>query len=139
MSTRHREKQEKVFRTITQLAEDSAQGALIVVEGQKDLDALKCLGVSGKVLLAKTGGKSFNLLLQKIEKEQPKRVILLLDFDRRGREITAKLKQGLERERIKLDLTFWHTFRALVGRDVQCIESLTSYMRTLDQKITKCG
>ncbi|HTY74506.1 MAG TPA: toprim domain-containing protein, partial [Candidatus Nanoarchaeia archaeon] len=85
------------------------------------------------------GGKSFNLLLQKIEKEQPKRVILLLDFDRRGREITAKLKQGLERERIKLDLTFWHTFRAIIGRDVQCIESLTSYMRTLDQKITKCG
>jgi len=137
LQTRLRERQEKIVQTLTQLAEESAEGVLIVVEGQKDLQALRSLGISGRILPAKAGGKSLNLFLQEIENESPKRVILLLDFDRRGREITLKLKADLERERIKPDLTFWRTLHALIGREVQCIESLGSYLRTLDQKTTK--
>lgn len=137
MSTRLKEREEKIQQTIAQLAEESARGALIVVEGQKDLDALGSLGVSGKVLLAKAGGKSLTMVLHEIEQAPPERVILLLDFDRRGRETTAKLKQGLERARIKPDLTFWRSLHALVGREVQCIESLTSYLKTLEQKTAK--
>jgi 5S rRNA maturation endonuclease (ribonuclease M5) len=137
VSTRLRERQEKIQQTIAQIAEESTRGALIVVEGQKDLDALRSFGVLGKMLLAKAGGKSFTMVLHEIEQAPPEQVILLLDFDRRGREATAKLKQGLERARIKPDLTFWRALHALVGREVQCIESLTSYLQTLEQKSTE--
>jgi 5S rRNA maturation endonuclease (ribonuclease M5) len=59
---------------------------------------------------------------------------LLLDFDRRGKEATRRLKQDLERAKVKPNLQFWQGLQALLSRDVQCIESLTSYLQTLAQK-----
>lgn len=134
LSTRLKEKHEKIVQILTELSEESARGTPIVVEGKKDVEALRGLGVSGPVLTVKTGGKSFTQALQEIEQTEALEVILLLDFDRRGKEGTARLKENLERAKIKPNLTFWRDFSAMVGREIQCIESLTSYMQTLQQK-----
>jgi 5S rRNA maturation endonuclease (ribonuclease M5) len=117
-----------------QLAEDSASGIPVVVEGRKDLDALRSLGVEGPVLMTKTGGKSFVQVLQELEETGVVEVILLLDFDRRGKEGTAHFKEELERSKIKVNLNYWRTFSAFIGRQIQCIEGLNSYMKTLRQK-----
>jgi 5S rRNA maturation endonuclease (ribonuclease M5) len=61
-------------------------------------------------------------------------VILFLDFDRRGKEGTKHLKQSLERAKIKPNTKLWHALSALVRKEIQCIESLTSYMNTLHEK-----
>ena len=137
MSEHLKEKLERLQQIVTQLIEESISETLIVVEGQKDLNTLRQFGVSGKILAIKVGGKSLTTFLQEIEQSPPQRLILLLDFDRRGREMTAKFKQELEHERIKVDLTFWRAIRALAGREIQCIESLTSYLQTLEQKSAK--
>ena len=62
-------------------------------------------------------------------------VILFLDFDRRGKEGTKHLKQSLERIKIKPNTKLWRALSALVGREIQCIESLTAYLFTLRRKI----
>ncbi len=134
MSTRLKEKQEKIRCILTELAAESAQGIPIAVEGKKDVAALRGFGVAGAVLTVKTGGKSFMQALHEIEQTGALEVILLLDFDRRGKQGTNQLKVNLERAKIKPNLSFWLAFSALVGREVQCIESLTSYMQTLEQK-----
>jgi len=134
LSTRLKEKHEKIMQVLTELSEESARGTPIVVEGKKDVEALRGLGVSGLVLTVKTGGKSFTQTLHEIEQTEALEVILLLDFDRRGKEGTAHLKENLERSKIKPNLTFWRGLSALLGREIQCIESLTSYMQTLHQK-----
>jgi 5S rRNA maturation endonuclease (ribonuclease M5) len=131
------EKKENILQALSEIADESAKGTLIVVEGKKDMDALRSFGVAGPVLTAKTGGKSITQIFSEIELTQPKEVVLLLDFDRRGKEATARFAAGLERARIKPDLTFWRSLRALTGREVQCIESLTSYLQTLEQKTAK--
>jgi 5S rRNA maturation endonuclease (ribonuclease M5) len=134
LSTRLKEKQEKLEQLITELAEEAAKGKPIVVEGKKDAQALRELGVNGAVVTVKTGGKSFLEATNEIERLGVSMVILLLDFDRRGKEGTLRLKHDLEGAGLKVNARFWWELQALVGREIQCIESLPSYLRTLQQK-----
>ena len=134
MSTRLKEKEEKIEQIITKLAEESAKGKPIIVEGKKDEQTLRILGVNGTVLTVKTGGKSFLEATAEIEKLGAREVILLLDFDRRGKEGTKRLRENLERAKIKANIKFWRELQAFVGREIQCIESLTSYLNTLQEK-----
>ena len=135
MSTRLKEKEEKVLKTLTILLEESSKGIPIVVEGKKDVKALRAFGLTGTLITVKTGGKSFLDAVCEIEKVGVPEVILFLDFDRRGKEGTKRLKQSLERVKIKPNTKLWRTLAATVGKEIQCIESLTAYLRTLHEKI----
>jgi 5S rRNA maturation endonuclease (ribonuclease M5) len=134
LSTRLKEKLEKIQQLLSNLREESTKGTPIVVEGKKDIASLKNFGVSGQIIAVKTGGKSFTQATTEIEKTGAKEIILLLDFDRRGEEGAYRLKADLERSKIKPILSYWNALFALVGREVQCIESLPSYMQTLEDK-----
>ena len=135
MSTRLKKKEEKVLKTLTILLEESSKGIPIVVEGKKDVKALRAFGLTGTLITVKTGGKSFLDAVCEIEKVGVPEVILFLDFDRRGKEGTKRLKQSLERVKIKPNTKLWRTLAATVGKEIQCIESLTAYLRTLHEKI----
>jgi 5S rRNA maturation endonuclease (ribonuclease M5) len=139
LSTRLKEKEEKIFQILETLREESSSGTPIVVEGIKDVEALRELEVRGLILTVKTGGKSFLEVVSEIEKKGGTEAILLLDFDRRGREGTKRLKQLLERARIKSNTKFWRKLSGIAGRDIQCIEGLTGYLRTLHAKIMAWG
>ena len=134
MSTHLKEKLEKIEETLVRLAEESAKGKPLLVEGKKDAQAVRDLGVTGVVLTLKTGGKNFLQTTTEIEELCKGEVILLLDFDRRGREGTNRLQRDLERAKIKANVKFWNELHGLVGREVQSIESLTSYLKTLHEK-----
>jgi len=134
LSTRLTEKLEKIQQVLNALVEESARKTPIVVEGKKDVEALREFGVTGPVLCLKTGGKSLDDALHEIEQTGAQEVILLLDFDRRGREGTKLLKQNLERAHIVPNMAFWQSLSALLARDVQCVESLSAYVTTLKQK-----
>ena len=136
MSTRLKDKEEKIQKIIAKITEESAKGKPIIVEGKKDTQALRLLGVNGTIVTVKTGGKSFLEATEETEKLGISEVILLMDFDRRGKEGTARLKQNLERAKIKVNTKFWRELQALVGREIQCIESLTAYLSTLQEKVT---
>ena len=135
MSTRLKEKEEKILQLLETLAAESEKGKPIVVEGKKDVEALTNFGISGTILTVKTGGKSFLETVNEIEKMRVAEVILFLDFDRRGKEGTKRLKRSLERAKIKTNINFWFELSTLVGKEIQCIESLTTYLRTLRAKI----
>lgn len=135
MSTWLKVKEEKILKILEALAEESAEGKIIVVEGKKDVSALRTLGVTGNILTVKTGGKSFLDTVCEIERMSVPEVILFLDFDRRGKEGTKRLKQSLERIKIKSNVKLWCTLSGIVGKEIQCIESLTTYLRTLHEKL----
>jgi 5S rRNA maturation endonuclease (ribonuclease M5) len=134
LSTRLKEKEEKILQILGALVDDSAKGTPIVVEGKKDVEALRALGVEGTVVTAKTGGKSFLDVISELEQTGAVEAILFLDFDRRGREGTKLLKRNLERAKIKPNGKFWHELSALIGKEIQCVESLTAYLETLRKK-----
>ena len=82
MSTRLKEKEEKVLQILDALVEESAKGTPIVVEGKKDVETLRAFGVEGTVISVKTGGKSFIDVISEIEQTGAVEVVLFLDFDR---------------------------------------------------------
>jgi 5S rRNA maturation endonuclease (ribonuclease M5) len=135
LSTHLKKKLEKIEQIITKIAEESAKGKRIVVEGKKDTEALQELGVNGKILTVKTGGKSFLGATTEIEALGAGEVILLLDFDRRGIEGIKRLQENLERGKVRVNVRFWRELRGLVGREVSCIESLPSFLATTQQKV----
>ncbi len=134
MSTHLKDKLEKIEQVLIKLIEESAKGKAIVVEGKKDVQALQELGVNGTILTVKTGGKSFLEAFQEIERLGTEEVVLLLDFDRRGKEGIYRLQHDLERAKIKSNLVFWRELRGLVGREIDCIESLPSFLATIREK-----
>jgi 2,5-diamino-6-(ribosylamino)-4(3H)-pyrimidinone 5'-phosphate reductase len=134
LSTGLQRKAERLSKLLEKLATEAAKGILIVVEGQKDVSALHQLNVNGKIVSSKTSGKSFLDILTEIERQKVREVILLLDFDRRGVEWTHRLKQHLEKTKIKPNLTFWNQLYGLVGRDLKDIEGLPAYLETLEKK-----
>ena len=127
-------KEEKISQTLATLAEESARGTPILVEGKKDVATLRELGIEGKIICAKTGGKSLLEVVTEIEKAKTTEVILLLDFDRRGKQITNRIRHSLERAKIKVRLEFWLAILASGGKDMQCIESLKAYLENLRAK-----
>jgi 5S rRNA maturation endonuclease (ribonuclease M5) len=127
-------KAERLAKLLEKLAAEAKKSTPIVVEGQKDVASLKQLGINGDFVSSKTQGKSFLDILTEIERRKVKEVILLLDFDRRGVEWTHRLKQHLEKTRIKPNLTFWNELYGLVGRDLKDIEGLPTYLQTLKKK-----
>jgi len=135
LSTRLKDKEERIQEILEALKAESANGIPIIVEGKKDVETLLTMGVEGVLLAAKTGGKSFLDVVTEVEQLGRREVILFLDFDRRGKEGTKKLKQSLERSGITPNITLWKELQGLLKRDIQCVESLASYLKTLREKI----
>jgi 5S rRNA maturation endonuclease (ribonuclease M5) len=136
LSTHLRDKEERIQRILQCLASESSRGTPIVVEGKKDMESLRALGVEGKIITAKSG-KAFLGLVSEVEGSGAHEIILLADFDRRGRELTGRLKQHLETAKIVPNTIFWRELFSLVGKEVKDVESLAAYLETLRKKIYK--
>jgi 5S rRNA maturation endonuclease (ribonuclease M5) len=135
LSTKSEKKLEKILKLLERLTKELAKGTPIVVEGRNDVNALHELGLEGDIISAKSSGKSFLDVLGEVEGRGKREVILLLDFDRHGKEWTNRLARRLEEMRITPNLLFWKGLLGLVGRDVKDIEGLATYLETLRKKV----
>jgi len=130
-----REREERIQLILERLKQESSEGTAIIVEGKKDVESLRQLGIEGPIISAKTGGKSRTDLICDVEESGVSEVILLFDFDRRGREWTGTVKRRLESAGVKADLTFWKELLRFAGRELKDVEGLTAYMQTLEDKL----
>ncbi|MFQ5836682.1 MAG: toprim domain-containing protein [Candidatus Bathyarchaeia archaeon] len=135
MSTKSEKKLEKILKLLERLTTESTKGTPIIVEGRNDVNALHELGLEGDVISAKSSGKSFLDVLGEVEGRGKREVILLMDFDRHGKEWTNRLARRLEEMKINPNLLFWKELLRLVGRDVKDIEGLATYLETLRKKV----
>ena len=106
---------------------NSKANSAVIVEGKRDADALKGLGFSGKVLeFHKFGGVSkFADLASRY-----KHLIVLFDSDRKGRYLTGKIMEQLER-RTKVDLSFKKELVTITKGKIRCIEQLRCYKQLI--------
>jgi len=130
-------KLEKILLLLDKLATESAGGTLILVEGKKDVETLRELKITGDIISVKASGKTSLDVLSEVEERGKDEVILMMDFDKRGREWIKRLAEDFERMRIKPNLVFWKELSCLVGRDVKDIEGLSTYLETLKRKTGK--
>ncbi len=102
---------------------NSMKDSVVVVEGKRDSIALKKLGYSGKILEFHKFGGMVNFA-DSVSKH--KRLIILFDRDKKGRMLTGKTIQLLQR-RTKIDLSFKKRLREITKGKIMFIEQLVCY------------
>jgi len=97
--------------------------AIVIVEGKRDSQALMRLGFSGKILefYKFKGIVDFADSVSKYEK-----LIILFDRDKKGRTLTEKTIQLLQR-RTKIDLSFKRKLQEITKGKIKFIEQLVCY------------
>jgi len=112
--------EERFARGIRLLLELSEEGVPIVVEGIKDITALRGLGLTGPIhTLA-----GHNIVSLADELAESRRLLILFDFDRRGGQLTRHLTNQLEGRGVQLLRNERHQLRRAFSWRVHVIEGL---------------
>ena len=125
-------KKDETEKLLDGLRKRSDVGVPIVVEGQRDRDALRRLGVTGTILCLKAARESRHQFLDKLDGFRD--VILMTDFDREGRELRLWLYQELTRRGVKADDLPWRRIRSLARTEMRSIEELPSFLAATDAR-----
>ena len=102
---------------------NSQKNCAVVVEGKRDSAALVKLGYSGKILEF----HRFNGMIKFADSAAKyRKLILLLDGDRKGKYLTKKIIDLLE-HRTKIDLLFKKKLVSITKGKIRFIEQLVCY------------
>jgi 2,5-diamino-6-(ribosylamino)-4(3H)-pyrimidinone 5'-phosphate reductase len=116
----------KLMEVIEELKEEAERGIPILVEGKKDIKSLRNLGVEGTfVMVSRT--PVFEIADEFIE-NNIREVILLTDFDRRGRKYAKVIVEELQGRGIKVNTEIRKKIIKYSHGDLKDIESLYIYI-----------
>jgi len=123
---------ERLRKLIDRLSYESEKGGVIVVEGIRDRDSLRKIGITGRILCLQSSRK--NTLGFVEELQGVSEVIVLTDFDREGTFLARRLARILNAERMRSNLVLWRDLRRLTRSDIRSIEELPKYYQRLQVK-----
>ena len=102
---------------------NSMKQSVVIVEGKRDVAALRKIGFSGKVLEFHKFGGMINFADSVARYEN---IIILFDGDRKGKYLTGKTIQLLQR-RTNVDLKFKRKLTSITKGKIRFIEQLVCY------------
>ncbi len=120
---------EDLEKALSELRDENKQ-IPIVVEGDKDIDALRKLDVDGPIISVNIGS-SLTDFCDKIAAKY-KDIIILTDWDRRGGYLCHTIKKNLE-GRVNCNLHYREIFAK--NSMIRTIEGLPSWIETMRNKI----
>jgi len=121
---------ERIERTLEKIREIASEGVPILVEGKKDEEILRTLGVEGRII--KVSQQSLNTLIDQLY--GCRRVLILTDFDEKGEKIAKTLSSLLEiGGTIPLHEMRNELKHALAGQ-VSCIEGIKKTLLRLNRR-----
>ncbi|WP_292374170.1 MULTISPECIES: toprim domain-containing protein [unclassified Methanosarcina] len=127
----YRKRLERIEEILSELSEYSEKGAIIIVEGKRDVLSLKRLGIEGNFELA-TQHSLFNFS-ERIA-QLGSEVIILTDWDRRGDILAIKLSGYFQSFGLKPELEIRNKLRFISQKEIKDVESLYSYVSKLRMK-----
>ena len=104
----------------------------ILVEGERDVAALRKLGLEGE-LLKLNRGEGLVARTDALSRHY-KKIILLTDWDYKGVELHDRLKRLLLDARVSTDDFFWSRLRKLVGGGSRTVEDLPAFLELLRER-----
>ncbi|MGQ0771402.1 MAG: toprim domain-containing protein [Nitrososphaerota archaeon] len=107
---------------------NSAQESVVVVEGKRDSTALKKLGYEEKILEFHSFG-GITKFADSVSSH--KNLIVLFDFDRKGKYLTRRIIMQLER-RTRIDLSYKKKLAQITRGKIRTIEELSRYASFVD-------
>lgn len=109
--------------------EELSAGTPVVVEGLKDVRALKRLGV-GRNVVSLGRGLSVFAFCEALSKSH-KEVVVLTDWDRKGGKLARMLREAFEANEVRADTDLRARLVLLTKKDIKDIESLPKYVERL--------
>ena len=110
--------------------------APVIVEGKRDISAVRQIGYSSEIVQL-NDGKSILNTVERVAKQLGVggKFVILMDWDRTG----IKLAKLLEKYGISCDLSpelqIWRDLKSLCSKDISCIEELPTFINMLKQGI----
>ena len=108
------------------------RGSVMVVEGLRDREALRTMGVPGIILCLQSSRKNAAGFAEELDGVQE--VIMLTDFDRQGVHLAKKLARILNSQSVHVNLLLWRDLRRLTKSEIRSIEELPKYHQRLQTK-----
>lgn len=126
----YRKRLELIEELLEELICFSTEGNIILVEGKRDKNSLRKLGIKGKIELV-----THHPLTEICEKIAAcgKKVVILTDWDRRGIILEKKISEHLEHYGIKIERQLRKRILSLVQKDIKDVESLYTHIAKLRQ------
>jgi len=122
---------EDLEKALVDLAEDN-KNTPILVEGEKDIAALRQLCINGDIIIL-NAGVSIPNFCDWISRNYEK-IIILTDWDRKGGQLCRAIKKNLM-GRVGLDLTYRKIFSK--NTTIRTVEGLPSWLTTIREKLNK--
>ncbi|MBN3037498.1 MAG: toprim domain-containing protein [Candidatus Diapherotrites archaeon] len=91
-------------KLLERLQDEMDGGKPVIVEGKNDRNALRALGLHGRILTLSS--MSFSELAQAVAERRARGVIILTDLDAYGKSTAAKLRDFFRNEGVVADLRF---------------------------------
>jgi 5S rRNA maturation endonuclease (ribonuclease M5) len=115
----------KVREFIESLNNECKAGAIVIVEGRKDEIALREIGLKGEILVY----NNFKGIINFVDhvSRKGRKVILLLDRDRKGRSLTSKILKKLDILCPHDSLYYKKKFVKITHGKIMCIENLSNF------------
>lgn len=123
------ERLETILELVDELEHLSARTP-IVVEGLKDVNALRRVGIRKNVVSLGKGLSVF-VFCERLALKH-KSAVVLTDWDRKGGRLARMLKDALEANGVKADLDVRARLVLLAKKDIKDIEGLPTYLERLE-------
>ena len=120
---------EDIQKALSELNEDNKK-IPIIVEGEKDIEALRKLDINGTIVSLNKGISITDFCDQLADSY--KEIIILTDWDRRGGYLCHAIKKNLE-GRVNCNIYYRSTFAK--NSMIRTVEGLPSWIETLKDKL----
>ena len=120
----------KLLSVMEELQDCAEQGMPILIEGKKDEESLKELGIDGNFI--KVSGSPLKLFEVAEIAAQSSKIIILTDFDKKGNELAQKLSEDIQRLGSYPDLQIRRKIMGITRRYIKDIESLPRHLHQLE-------
>lgn len=119
------EELEGVENIIDGLKEENKENP-IIVEGRKDVKALRRLGIKGKIIKIKRRKTVFHII-EGLRKKHDK-LIILTDWDKAGGKLAYKVKKACSANCIECDLFYRKKLVKYLKKEVKDVESIPAFV-----------
>jgi len=117
---------EQVDALLDELREHAADGTPILVEGSRDVKALRELDVGGQIFKISSKKTALNSIS---DLANYKKVVIMTDFDKTGDELAKFCAKHLQSLGPKPIIDIRKKLKALLRKDVKDIEGLAKFLR----------
>ncbi len=124
---------ERLQKLIERVQEEAERGTIIVVEGPRDKESLRLMGIEGRILCLQSSRKNTLGFAEQLYGEN--RVVVLTDFDRQGVFLANRLSRILSSQKIHANLMLWRELRGLTRSELRSIEELPRLYERLQAEV----